>query len=408
MSTINDTNTNLVCILSATALVYTIHHAHKFDRCRCLIPNKKDWFRALLTWMLLLCEIGMFIWGAGWAYVKYQLGWMYIPQKGTMPVPTILYTEDYKALNTPLTVWVCISFSLQVSLNAEEGLYWWHLMRAIRRPKSGKSWFRSPFFFIWLLISIITPIGIIGTGWIGYEGMDTQMGRMFVAGGVIEALVCLSASTVLLRFPKFLNNVKRSGAGPEVRSRLHFYHEANKVRTFFRAIFTTCILILGVDALTKERKINMNHIAADLLHQISFGSYFFANIVSVMVYLPRSYSSTPAGQQVMVGQQQQEQGLPVPSHQNSMEAGNAIDRRASQTLMSLLREGGQWDKDDDLRIALSKKGDDSPLRNEVNWDEETAINPSMDQKKLRRLTVLQNWRTPFSVPHNRPKLPSST
>ncbi|OCF58835.1 hypothetical protein L486_03325 [Kwoniella mangroviensis CBS 10435] len=398
MSTINDTNTNLVCILSGTALAYSLHHAYKFDGCRCLIPRKKEWFRALLTWMLLMCEIGMLIWGAGWAYVKYHLGWVYIPQMGTMPIPTQMYTEEYKALNTPLTIWVCISFSLQVSLNAEEGLYWYHLMRALHRPRTGKSWFRSPFFFTWIGISMIAPIAIICTGWIGYESMDLQMGRMFVAGGAIEAIVCMAASTVVFKFPKFLKDVKSSGAGPEIRSRLHFYHQANKVRTFFRAFFTICILTLGTDALTEGKKINLNHIAADLLHQLSFGAYFFAKIISVMVYLPRDCNTSAHPQRIMVGQPPAQSPFKYPASPNK--------HRTSQTLMSLLREGGQWDEDDDLRIALAK-GDGSPgeLGYHTPWakGDNNELGVDQDGRKIMRLTPLQNWTTPFGIPSKQTK-----
>ncbi|OCF45904.1 hypothetical protein I317_00392 [Kwoniella heveanensis CBS 569] len=263
MSTINDTNTSIVAILSATSLAYTIHHAYKFDGCRCLIPRKKEWFRSLLTWMLMFCSLGMLIWGAGWAYVKYKLGWTYIPQYGAIPYPTAFYTEEYTKFNTPLTFWVCLSYSLQVSLNAEEGLYWWHLMRAVRLPKSStKGFLASPFFYAWVLITILTPAAVVCAGWVGYENMDTQMGRMFVCGGIIEFLVCMAASTVLVKFPQFLRSVKRTGAGPEVRSRLHFYHQANKARTFFRFIFTSCVLILGVDGLTQKKRINLNHLVS--------------------------------------------------------------------------------------------------------------------------------------------------
>lgn len=31
------------------ALIISIHHAYKFDKCKCLIPKKKEWFRVLLT-----------------------------------------------------------------------------------------------------------------------------------------------------------------------------------------------------------------------------------------------------------------------------------------------------------------------------------------------------------------------
>ncbi|WWC86922.1 uncharacterized protein L201_001801 [Kwoniella dendrophila CBS 6074] len=417
MSTANDTNTNLVCILSVTSLLYTVHHAYKFDGCRCLLPRKKEWFRALLTWMLLICELGMLIWGAGWAYVKYHLGWTYIPEKGAIPVPTQLYSDHFKSFNNPLTIWVCISFSLHVSLNAEEGLYWYHLMRALHRPRSGKSWFRSPFFFSWLGISLIAPIAIICAGWINFKDMDTQMGRMFVVAGGIEALVCLAASTVVFKFPQFLRHVKQSGADPEVRSRLHFYHQANKVRTFFRALFTTCILILGIDSLTKDKIINVNHIASDLLHQISFGAYFFANIISVMVYLPRDYNTAPIPlqQHVMIGQPyspNNNKGPNINSEAFKYPASSPANlHRTSQTLMSLLREGGQWDEDDDLKLALFNHNiEEFPvhLKDKVSqWieekDEEQGLDVDGDGRRVRRLTPLQNWSVLFGIPQNKPK-----
>ena len=49
---------------------------------------------------------------------------------------------------------------------------------------------------------------------------------------------------------------KNSGAGPEVRSRLHFYHEGNKVRTFCRIGFVVGTLALGIDGLTTQKRLN--------------------------------------------------------------------------------------------------------------------------------------------------------
>ena len=34
--------------------------------------------------------------------------------------------------------------------------------------------------------------------------------------------------------------------------------EGNKIRTFFRVVFCTCIIISGVDGLTDKKVINMN------------------------------------------------------------------------------------------------------------------------------------------------------
>ena len=68
--------------------------------------------------------------------------------------------------------------------------------------------------------------------------------------------------------------------------------EANKIRTFFRILFASCILTLGADGLTDAKRINMNHIASDVLQQVAFGGYFLANIVSINVSLMQMTSLT--------------------------------------------------------------------------------------------------------------------
>ena len=36
-------------LTGAQGMAFAVHHAWKLDRCRCLVPRKKDWFRVLLT-----------------------------------------------------------------------------------------------------------------------------------------------------------------------------------------------------------------------------------------------------------------------------------------------------------------------------------------------------------------------
>jgi hypothetical protein len=79
-----------------------------------------------------------------------------------------------------------VAFCAQVSLNAEEGLYWYHLMRAVRRPQAARSWLTSSFFFAWIIISVSAMVAEFGAGWIGYVDDDTQTARMFVCDGAIE------------------------------------------------------------------------------------------------------------------------------------------------------------------------------------------------------------------------------
>ncbi|OXH00080.1 hypothetical protein C369_07288 [Cryptococcus neoformans A5-35-17] len=156
------------------------------------------------------------------------------------------------------------------------------------------------------------------------------MSVVMTVDGAVELIVMSAASIVIWKFPAFLDTVKASGAGPEVRSRLHFYHEANKVRTFFRFIYSTGMIVLGVDGLTEKQLISNTPIASDIVSQLVFGSFFFILIISIVLYLPRSWA--PPGAQhnnVMVGR-----AVHQPGH-HQLASGVA--------LMSLLREGGQWD-----------------------------------------------------------------
>lgn len=52
--------------LTPKSLCFLIYHTYKFDKCRCLVPSRKEWFRVLLTWMLLLSNICLSVWAAGW------------------------------------------------------------------------------------------------------------------------------------------------------------------------------------------------------------------------------------------------------------------------------------------------------------------------------------------------------
>jgi hypothetical protein len=60
MAEISGANMCLVAILSVTvspslvpahtqALAFTAYHTYKFDKWRCLVPRRKEWFRVVLT-----------------------------------------------------------------------------------------------------------------------------------------------------------------------------------------------------------------------------------------------------------------------------------------------------------------------------------------------------------------------
>lgn len=87
--------------------------------------------------------------------VKYNLGWVMIPGYGARPWPSALFPAEFQSYNAPLTVCLSLCYSLQCSLNAEEGLYWYHLMIAVKSPHTAKNWLGSIWFYAWVGISVL-------------------------------------------------------------------------------------------------------------------------------------------------------------------------------------------------------------------------------------------------------------
>jgi len=197
--------------------------------------------------------------------------------------------------------------------------------------------------------------------------------------------------------------------------------------------------------------------ASDMLQQIAFGAYYLAFVVNVVVssrsldassfhalgwncgshrarlatlprmawtrtltsklYLPRNFYGTSAPRsRVMVGAQH-----PGPPDRHPLSPEGHL---ASNALMSLLREGGQWDEIDDQAFERTREsgvpGDtarDSSkvhadgsyrLKGEIGWDDGASAktgprmviskesDPELEQGMAPR--VLENWQTPFAVP----------
>lgn len=105
---------------------------------------------------------------------------------GVMPVPAQLWPPHFLFLNKILTSFCCFAFVSQISLSAEEGLYWFHLMRAISRPHSAASWLNSRFFAVWVIMTAVTFSAMFITAWVRFVDMNTQLARMYVVASALE------------------------------------------------------------------------------------------------------------------------------------------------------------------------------------------------------------------------------
>jgi hypothetical protein len=64
------------------------------------------------------------------------------------------------------------------------------------------------------------------------------------------------SAILALQFPRFLREVKASGASPDVIGKLYLFHQTNIVRTGLRFLFVVAAVIAGADGLSNGKPIN--------------------------------------------------------------------------------------------------------------------------------------------------------
>lgn len=122
-----------------------------------------------------------------WTYCKYMLGWVKLGPAGARPFPSAFFPSPYDHYNAPLTVLLGVCYTLQASLNAEEGLYWYHLMRAVRRPQAAVPFLKSGYFYAWIILSVVVAAIQLSVPWIGHDGnLLLQLSKELLAGGALE------------------------------------------------------------------------------------------------------------------------------------------------------------------------------------------------------------------------------
>lgn len=123
---------------------------------------------------------------------------MYIPDQGYYPVPYQVWEQKYLDMVSPLTgafaselptrqtELIPAAYCLVVSLSAEECLYWFHLMGAVRSPGSSRSWLTSWHFYAWIGLSLMSVVIIFTTGWVGNPTPSEMEARSMTSGALLE------------------------------------------------------------------------------------------------------------------------------------------------------------------------------------------------------------------------------
>ncbi|KAK8854847.1 hypothetical protein IAR55_003586 [Kwoniella newhampshirensis] len=128
-----------------TAVIFIIWHTWHYDKWRCLLFTKDDWFRAMMCHILVWSIILFFTYAWLSVHVAYTEYWVYIPQiDKTIVSPWQLWSQRNQDIWRGALYIMSVGWGLLQGVHLEEFLYWGYLMRSIQTPGGPKtSWLRS-------------------------------------------------------------------------------------------------------------------------------------------------------------------------------------------------------------------------------------------------------------------------
>ncbi|WWC63253.1 uncharacterized protein I303_105853 [Kwoniella dejecticola CBS 10117] len=280
-------------LVAMTGFIFMIWHTWHYDRWKCLLYSKDDWFRAVMCHILLgsIACLMVFTWID--VHVLYAEYYIYLPQtQQTIVAPWQLWTELHQKLYRISLYFMTAGWGFLQAIHLEEFLYWGYLIKSIKTPGGPRStWLKSGFFKVWIYLFFSSFALLIGSVHIETDNLDMMRAYLFVVGSSMSTLLALASGILCFIFPSFLRTVKQQGASFEVLERLHFFSEMNQIRTFCRVAYSAAILVLSVDGLTKSKTINKSPFWHDVLYLIGQLALFAATCLSIVVLLPRNMTS---------------------------------------------------------------------------------------------------------------------
>nr|ODN86414.1 hypothetical protein L203_04116 [Cryptococcus depauperatus CBS 7841] len=280
-------------LISLTGTLFMLWHTWHYDRWRCLLYSKDNWFRTVMCYILfgsLIC-LQVYTWIE--VHVLYDEYWIYLPPlKQTIVTPWQLYTPTHYRIWKLSLYFITAGWGFLQGVHLEEFLYWGYLIKSINTPGGPKSsWLRSGFFKIWIILFVASFALLIGAVHIENHNLDMIRAYLFLVGSCMSLLLAFASIGLCIILPSFLRSIKRHGVDYEVLERLHFFAEMNEIRTVCRLVYSISFLTLSADAFTEEKRINKNQFWADLLYLVGHLGLFLATCLSIVILLPRNMTS---------------------------------------------------------------------------------------------------------------------
>ncbi|KAI6100598.1 hypothetical protein F5141DRAFT_1190329 [Pisolithus sp. B1] len=205
-------------VLSLMLGSFLVYHLWSFDRFKCLKWNRgphTGGFKRIMTYTYITSVSLIIAYAVGFAIIKYQYGYTYIPGYGVVPTPYELWSKKSRSAILPL--YLCFSFS------------WSFELYVLYMP----------------LVTIFTRNDLLKCE--AYSILAGSMGDLFLTIWFLP---------VLWAFPSFIENLKQANVDKNTLIRLTKFHELNCIRILFRFLFSIPLTILGIDGVRPHQHIN--------------------------------------------------------------------------------------------------------------------------------------------------------
>ncbi|KAI6043500.1 hypothetical protein EDC04DRAFT_2522275, partial [Pisolithus marmoratus] len=268
---------------------FLVYHLWSFDRFKCLKWNRglqSGPFKRIMTYTYITSILLVITYAVGFAIIKYQYGYSYIPGYGVIPTPYQLWSE--RSRNAIFPLYLCFSFAWSFEmyvLSLAELCFWIFL---IRSTSAKQDWFRTLYFKGWAVGSCIALIYMPLVTIFSRNDVQKCEAHTILAGSMGDLVLTIWFLPVLWAFPSFIENLKQSSVDKNTLIRLTKFHELNYIRILFRFLFTIPFIILGVDGVRPHQHINDKMFPTDLLGIVGGIGIVMSSGITLVIFFPRS------------------------------------------------------------------------------------------------------------------------
>lgn len=267
---------------------FLVYHLWSFDHFKCLKWNNGPYsgaFKRVMTYSYLTSIPLIAIYAVGFSIIKYNYGFTVIPGIGITPTPYELWSDSARSAILPLYLCFSVAWGLEMVTHLEELCFWLFLVNS---GSAKQDWFRSLYFKIWAIGSVIAVIFMPLVTIFTREDPYKCEAYTFLAGSLGSLSLTIWFLPVLRAFPTFLETLKQANVDTNTMVRLTKFHELNCIRILFRFLFTVPFVILGIDGVKPHQHINDKMFPTDLLGMIAGIGCVVSSGITLVIFFPRS------------------------------------------------------------------------------------------------------------------------